>query len=118
MTSKIERDVDRELQGVDSDTFLYQLHENCFFHEERFHAFLALCQELVSFYVQHGKTPQYTEIVRLLLDRFAYIAGIFAFHYSSMDSFQIQNWSARMESDILPYYFDVYREICSGIIIN
>ena len=114
---KLEKYILNEFQAVDNKTFLYQLHEDCFFNKKKFSKLLTKCNSLTKEYCEFGKSNNYNEVVTSIFAIFQYTFFALFNHFAENDIFIISNYGKDLTpSDVSKYYFQI-SEITKKIIL-
>ena len=111
--SEQETALNSELQGTESGTFLYLLHEESVWDEHAYRLFAEKCFAFLECFSESEKRTDHSDILRLLADRLAYISLSVFSHCSGSDLFVISNWSERTEAQLVPAFFDDCRDMIS-----
>lgn len=112
----IEEQVLKEVEGYKEDSFIYLLHEESFIDLDAFKHLITLCDQLPDFYKANGKTKNYVEIIRIILDRFEYILMCWSYHLNENDLFYIKNFQEMEEKEGIILINDEIRRI-TGLLI-
>jgi hypothetical protein len=86
---KLEKYILNEFQAKDSQTFLYQLHENSYFDKEKFSILLNICDSLAKSYGEFGKTDNYNEVLKSLFVIFEHTLFYYLLILLNMISLQL-----------------------------
>ena len=114
---KLEKYILNEFQAKDSQTFLYQLHENSYFDKEKFSILLNICHSLAKAYGEFGKTDNYNEVLKSLFVIFEHTLFLLFTHFVEHDFFTISNYGKDFKAIDVSEYYSQIREITQKIIL-
>lgn len=104
-----------EIDAVLESTFMYQLHECCFFDKIGFYRLVSNANKLADYYANFGKTENYRSVTSGVIDCFSYIMLMFYCHLEPNDVFVIENYQDI--KDEIPSYYDDMRIAIRKLII-
>ncbi|MGX7264294.1 hypothetical protein [Enterococcus crotali] len=116
MNRLIEEHVLQAVEGYQEDSFMYLLHEKNYIDLNAFKHLITLCEQLIDFYKENGKTENYVKVIRMVLDRFEYILMNWSYHLSENDLFYIKNFQEMEENENILLINDEIRRI-TGLLI-
>ncbi|HEX4504040.1 MAG TPA: hypothetical protein VH187_23215 [Scandinavium sp.] len=98
-------------------SFIYELHNNHFFNKDKLSCILAECELLPGLYKDHGKSENYTDILKGIVSTFQHIFFLISCHFMPDDDFIINNYDADLSSEIISDYYIEFRLLLNNLII-
>lgn len=102
----------REIEGLEENTFMYQLHENGYFGKPKFKRLISVADELTR---SDDGIEDYNVLVCSLADCFFYIMSLLYYHLDTDDVYVIENYSDIKKE--IPEYIDNMRDIVRKLIL-